>query len=343
MSWYRTGTISLTNGSTAVTGAGTDFISGCAIGEGVLAPDGRVYEISAIVSALSLTLGSPYLGATAAGQSYAIEPTQSYIRDLAAQAASLVNGFATTRNNALLTTAADKPTPIDADALALRDSVTGLARLLSWANLKATLLASLKDTSGGLAGLTLFKLNLRNAANTITSWFTNAATVARTWTFPDKDGTVAMTSDITDERAVVATLTNKTLTAPVLTGNPIAPTAALGNNNTSIATTAFVQQEITDKDHTSLTAAPGKTPVSDAGALLDPSWLENNQTYQRLMGAIAFATDLAGHAAGSPLVLPFATPSGTTVGNPGNVAFDASYLYICTAKNVWKRVALTSF
>lgn len=54
-----------------------------------------------------------------------------------------------------------------------------------------------KDATGGYAGLTLFKLNLRNAANTITSWFTNAATVARTWTMPDKDGTVAMTSDIT--------------------------------------------------------------------------------------------------------------------------------------------------
>lgn len=54
-----------------------------------------------------------------------------------------------------------------------------------------------KDASGGYAGLTLFKLNLRNAANTITSWFTTAATVARTWTMPDKDGTVAMTSDIT--------------------------------------------------------------------------------------------------------------------------------------------------
>lgn len=93
----------------------------------------------------------------------------------------------------------------------------------------------------------------------------------------------------------------------------------------------------------SLTAAVSKIPISDAASLLDPSWLENNQTYQRLMGAIAFATDLAGHAAGSPLVLTPGTPSGTTVGNPGNVAFDASYLYVCTAKNVWKRIALTAF
>ena len=93
----------------------------------------------------------------------------------------------------------------------------------------------------------------------------------------------------------------------------------------------------------SLTAAASKIPISDASAVLDRGWLENNQTYQRLMGAIAFATDLAGHAAGSPLVLTPGTPSGTTVGNPGNVAFDANYLYVCTAKNVWKRVALTAF
>ena len=57
--------------------------------------------------------------------------------------------------------------------------------------------SSNKDASGGYAGLTLLKLNLRNAANTITNFFTTAATVARTWTMPDKDGTVSMISDIT--------------------------------------------------------------------------------------------------------------------------------------------------
>lgn len=54
-----------------------------------------------------------------------------------------------------------------------------------------------KDASGGYAGLTLFALNLKNAAGTVTSRFTTAATAARTWTMPDKDGTVAMVSDIT--------------------------------------------------------------------------------------------------------------------------------------------------
>ena len=62
-----------------------------------------------------------------------------------------------------------------------------------------------KDASGGFAGLTGFKINMRNTANTWTSWLLNAATAVRTWTFPDKDGTVAMTSDITGTNSGVNT------------------------------------------------------------------------------------------------------------------------------------------
>lgn len=54
-----------------------------------------------------------------------------------------------------------------------------------------------KDATDGYVGLTLFKINFKNALNTFTSFLTNANTAARTYTFPDKDGTVAMLSDIT--------------------------------------------------------------------------------------------------------------------------------------------------
>lgn len=54
-----------------------------------------------------------------------------------------------------------------------------------------------KDATGGVAGLTLFKLNLKNSANTFTNFITNTTTAARTWTMPDKDGIVALASDIT--------------------------------------------------------------------------------------------------------------------------------------------------
>lgn len=53
-----------------------------------------------------------------------------------------------------------------------------------------------KDASGGYVGLTALKINFKNALNNVTSFFTNANTAARTYTFPDKDGTVAMLSDI---------------------------------------------------------------------------------------------------------------------------------------------------
>lgn len=50
---------------------------------------------------------------------------------------------------------------------------------------------SAKDATGGYAGLTLYKVNMRNVANTFTSFLTNGNTAARTYTFPDKDLTVA--------------------------------------------------------------------------------------------------------------------------------------------------------
>lgn len=100
MAWYKTGTATVTNGSTTVTGSGTSWIVGVGIGEAFYAPDGRIYEIANIVSATQLTLGSNYLGTTASGQAYQIVPTQSYIRDLAAQAAQLVADYAGIASNA---------------------------------------------------------------------------------------------------------------------------------------------------------------------------------------------------------------------------------------------------
>ena len=120
----------------------------------------------------------------------------------------------------------------------------------------------------------------------------------------------------------------------------------------------------------SLTAAATKMPISDSNSLLDSTWLENNASYQKLNEGINYATDLAGHAAqdstsasanvvnilgavqyaidiagkaSSPLALPTDTKTGTSTGNPGNIAYDSSYLYICTAKNVWNRLLFTGW
>ena len=99
MAWYDTGTISVTNGSNTVTGSGTQWITGAQVGEAMLIA-GELYEISAISSATSITLGKNYLGSTQSGLSYEIIPTQSLVADLASDVTDLISDYSTIANNA---------------------------------------------------------------------------------------------------------------------------------------------------------------------------------------------------------------------------------------------------
>ena len=47
------------------------------------------------------------------------------------------------------------------------------------------------------------------------------------------------TIDLFPSATATATLTNKTLDSPTLTGTPVAPTAAANTSNTQVATTAY--------------------------------------------------------------------------------------------------------
>ena len=75
-------------------------------------------------------------------------------------------------------------------------------------NAAASAASVVRDGSGGVAGLTLFKLNLRNALNTLTSFLVNSNTVARTYTLQDRDGTLADNTDL----ALKANAANPTFT-----------------------------------------------------------------------------------------------------------------------------------
>ncbi|MGW8189524.1 hypothetical protein [Sphingomonas hankookensis] len=98
MAWYRAGTVTVANGSSTVTGAGTDFVANAQIGHAFLGPDGKVYEIAQVEAAGQIVLSAPYLGGSGGGQGYAIMPTSSFARDLALGAAQLLNTFATVRD-----------------------------------------------------------------------------------------------------------------------------------------------------------------------------------------------------------------------------------------------------
>jgi hypothetical protein len=100
MAWYDTGTVTVTNGSTTVTGSGTNFLTGVQVGEAFYAPDDNLYEIASITSATVLVLADNYLGSTQSGQSYKIVPTQSLVADLAADVTDLISDYATVKDNA---------------------------------------------------------------------------------------------------------------------------------------------------------------------------------------------------------------------------------------------------
>lgn len=83
-------------------------------------------------------------------------------------------------------------------------------------------LATEKEATGGLVGLTLFKINFKNVANTFISFFTNSNTAARTYTFPDRDGTIADNTDL----ALKAPLASPTFTGTVTVPTPTTATGA---------------------------------------------------------------------------------------------------------------------
>lgn len=93
MAWYRSGTVSVTNGSAVVIGAATNFVENTRVGDNFIAPDGRNYEITNIASNTAISINPNYLGTTATGQTYAIMPIQGYTKKLADAAAELVNSF----------------------------------------------------------------------------------------------------------------------------------------------------------------------------------------------------------------------------------------------------------
>ncbi len=89
--WYRTGTVSVTAGSAAVTGAGTLWVTnGIQVGDAFTLDNVILYEVQAVTADGAITLDRTYAAATATGASYAI------IRNLSASSSALltaVNGL----------------------------------------------------------------------------------------------------------------------------------------------------------------------------------------------------------------------------------------------------------
>lgn len=91
MPWYKTGTVSVTLNSNAVTGTGTAFIVNCRVGDAFRGPDGRWYEVTNVASNTAMSIEPAYQGTTAAAGAYAVAPMQGYPKDLADQVRAINN------------------------------------------------------------------------------------------------------------------------------------------------------------------------------------------------------------------------------------------------------------
>lgn len=93
MPWYKTGTVSVTLNSNAVTGTGTAFIVNARVGDAFRGPDGRWYEVTNVASNTAISIDPPYIGATASGSSYALAPMQGYVKDSADALRAIVTTY----------------------------------------------------------------------------------------------------------------------------------------------------------------------------------------------------------------------------------------------------------
>ena len=78
MSWYRTGTVAVTNGSKTVTGVGTLFTTAVNVGDAFalvdanLNPTGAWYEVESVTNNTTLVLKQSYAGSTGSNKQYCV-------------------------------------------------------------------------------------------------------------------------------------------------------------------------------------------------------------------------------------------------------------------------------
>jgi hypothetical protein len=143
--------------------------------------------------------------------------------------------------SSFLTASALTPYLTSATASTTYQTLAGMSDYLA----KAGNLAGLANTSTARTNLGLGSLAVVNDAPSDGSQYArkNAAWEVVT-TSPDYITSVSSPLSVTTGNLSINLSAYAPLASPAFTGNPTAPTAALGDNDTSLATTAFVQQEL---------------------------------------------------------------------------------------------------
>ena len=81
--WYSQGTITATKNSAVINGAGTSFLQGVRVGDGItIVGSTSLHEVISVASNTQLTIKPAYAGTTGAGKQYAVAPVLGYDKDL---------------------------------------------------------------------------------------------------------------------------------------------------------------------------------------------------------------------------------------------------------------------
>lgn len=132
--------------------------------------------------------------------------------------------------------------------------------------------------------------------------------------------------DDADAAAVLATLGAAPLASPALTGNPTAPTPSGGDNDTSIATTAFVQGEIAAKAplaspvFTGNPTAPTPAGGDNDTSLATTAFVQGELTAKAPLASPVFTgtpLETMGTGSGTAALIGKANVNTTAVGNVG--------------------------
>lgn len=129
--------------------------------------------------------------------------------------------------------------------------------------------------------------------------------------------------------------------SPAFTGSPTTTTPPADNNSTRIATTAYVIGQAG-------TSTPNMDGTGAAGS--STRWSPQDHTHPTDTSRAASghnhdsAYAATGHNHNGTYARLVSVPStATSTGSVGDYAADSSYLYICTATDTWRRVAIASW
>jgi len=179
-----------------------------------------------------------------------------------------------------------------------------------------------KDATGGYVGMTLFKHNFKNAANTFTSFLTNTNTAARTYTFQDRDGTIADNTDLGAKVSAI-TVTTANGVSGAIGGTTTNPTITL---TLGAITPTSVNSVVLSGSATPTLAVTGTSSISGSHSGTSSGTNTGDQTITLTgnvtgSGTGSFATTIAANVVTNAMQATVATATfkGRTTAGTGNV------------------------